>query len=169
MRTKRKLIDNPDKAFEEIVHSIGSSTGPIFLKGGAAIPKCPVMVFTNNYSYRALDQNGQEVTGEMVGDSEADVINKIRKDGLYPTQVSRMKAPAAQGFTLIELLVVIVIVGILGAMIIPFFGSSQEEQEQYSPEREVFELRQTTEALRAENAALQKLMISKLAAPEAAK
>lgn len=40
------------------------------------------------YHYIALDQNGQETTGDLDAASEADAINQLRQSGLYPTSVA---------------------------------------------------------------------------------
>ncbi|MEZ5304032.1 MAG: type II secretion system F family protein [Verrucomicrobiales bacterium] len=40
-----------------------------------------------SFTYVALDAQGAETTGNLDADSEADVINQLRRSGLYPTQV----------------------------------------------------------------------------------
>ncbi len=40
------------------------------------------------FHYIALDQNGQETTGDLDAASEADAINQLRQSGLYPTSVA---------------------------------------------------------------------------------
>ena len=40
------------------------------------------------FHYIALDQNGQETTGDLDAASEADAINQLRQSGLYPTNVA---------------------------------------------------------------------------------
>lgn len=42
------------------------------------------------FKYHALDQNGQEVTGEVAGFGEIDVVNFLRGRGLYPTSVNEV-------------------------------------------------------------------------------
>ena len=60
------------------------------------------------FHYIALDQNGQETTGELDASSESEAVNLLRQSQLYPTQVAqegrgdtaikkRAKAPAARG------------------------------------------------------------------------
>ncbi|MDF1816791.1 MAG: type II secretion system inner membrane protein GspF [Verrucomicrobiales bacterium] len=46
-----------------------------------------------NFEYIALDAKGEETTGTLKANDEADAINQLRKSGLYPTQV----APAGRG------------------------------------------------------------------------
>ena len=46
-----------------------------------------------NFEYIALDAKGQETTGTLKANDDADAINQLRKSGLYPTQV----APAGKG------------------------------------------------------------------------
>lgn len=41
------------------------------------------------FHYIALDQNGQEVAGELDASSEAEAINLLRQSQLYPTQVAQ--------------------------------------------------------------------------------
>jgi type IV pilus assembly protein PilC len=41
------------------------------------------------FHYIALDQNGQEVAGELDAATEADAINLLRQSQLYPTQVAQ--------------------------------------------------------------------------------
>ncbi|HEY1082137.1 MAG TPA: type II secretion system F family protein [Prosthecobacter sp.] len=41
------------------------------------------------FHYIALDQNGQEVAGELDANSEAEAINLLRQSQLYPTQVAQ--------------------------------------------------------------------------------
>jgi type IV pilus assembly protein PilC len=40
------------------------------------------------FHYIALDQNGQETAGDLDAASEADAINQLRQNGLYPTSVA---------------------------------------------------------------------------------
>jgi len=40
------------------------------------------------FHYIALDQNGQETTGDLDAASEADAYNQLRANGLYPTNVA---------------------------------------------------------------------------------
>jgi type IV pilus assembly protein PilC len=40
------------------------------------------------FHYIALDQNGQETTGDLEANSEADAYNQLRASGYYPTQVA---------------------------------------------------------------------------------
>ncbi|MFO1481931.1 MAG: type II secretion system F family protein [Verrucomicrobiaceae bacterium] len=40
------------------------------------------------FHYIALDQNGQETTGDLDAASEADAVNQLRQAGLYPTSVA---------------------------------------------------------------------------------
>ncbi|MFM2177912.1 MAG: hypothetical protein RL015_2010 [Verrucomicrobiota bacterium] len=42
-----------------------------------------------NFHYIALDQNGQEVAGELEASSESEAINMLRQNQLYPTQVAQ--------------------------------------------------------------------------------
>lgn len=61
------------------------------------------------FHYIALDQNGQEVAGELDASNESEAINLLRQSQLYPTQVvqdgkgdagaikKRAKSPAAKG------------------------------------------------------------------------
>lgn len=42
-----------------------------------------------NFHYIALDQNGQEVAGELEASSESEAINTLRQNQLYPTQVAQ--------------------------------------------------------------------------------
>ena len=46
-----------------------------------------------NFEYIALDAKGEETTGSIKANDEADAIGQLRKSGLYPTQV----APAGKG------------------------------------------------------------------------
>ncbi len=46
-----------------------------------------------SFEYIALDARGEETTGTLSANDEADAINQLRKSGLYPTQV----APAGRG------------------------------------------------------------------------
>ncbi len=46
-----------------------------------------------NFEYIALDARGEETTGSVKANDEADAIAQLRKSGLYPTQV----APAGKG------------------------------------------------------------------------
>ncbi len=46
-----------------------------------------------NFEYIALDAKGEETTGTLVANDDADAINQLRKSGLYPTQVG----PAGKG------------------------------------------------------------------------
>jgi type IV pilus assembly protein PilC len=41
-----------------------------------------------NFQYSALDAKGEQTTGVVSGASEADVIQQLRSQGLYPTQIS---------------------------------------------------------------------------------
>lgn len=41
------------------------------------------------FHYIALDQNGQEVAGELEANSEAEAVNLLRQSQLYPTQVAQ--------------------------------------------------------------------------------
>ncbi len=46
-----------------------------------------------NFEYIALDAKGEETTGNIKANDEADAIGQLRKSGLYPTQV----VPAGKG------------------------------------------------------------------------
>ena len=41
-----------------------------------------------NFEYIALDAKGEETTGSIKANDEADAISQLRKQGLYPTQVA---------------------------------------------------------------------------------
>ena len=41
------------------------------------------------FHYIALDQNGQEVAGELDASTEAEAVNLLRQSQLYPTQVAQ--------------------------------------------------------------------------------
>lgn len=41
-----------------------------------------------NFQYSALDAKGEQTTGVISGASEADVIQQLRSQGLYPTQIA---------------------------------------------------------------------------------
>ncbi len=47
------------------------------------------------FHYIALDQNGQETTGDLDAGSEADAINQLRTSGLFPTSVAAEGAGGA--------------------------------------------------------------------------
>lgn len=47
----------------------------------------------SNFEYIALDAKGEETTGTLSANDEADAINQLRKAGYYPTQV----APVSKG------------------------------------------------------------------------
>ena len=57
-----------------------------------------------NFQYTALDSKGEQTTGAVSAGSEADAIQKLRTQGLYPTQIveegkgggKKVKAPAAK-------------------------------------------------------------------------
>ena len=46
-----------------------------------------------NFQYIALDSNGEQQTGVKQGNSDAEVIQALRAEGLYTTQV----VPEGQG------------------------------------------------------------------------
>ena len=46
-----------------------------------------------NFQYIALDSNWEQQTGVKQGNSDAEVIQALRAEGLYPTQV----VPEGQG------------------------------------------------------------------------
>lgn len=159
-RAKKKMIADPDAAFEVINKTLGSSTGPINLRQPQRkefLPPNENGDFT--FVYIALDQNGKEATGNVLAQSESEAINQIRSRGLYPTKVNR-------AFTLIELLVVITIIGVFSAM---WFGASfgtNDEQDFVSPEQVISELQQKVTELQTENASLQKLLIMQANMPK---
>ncbi|MFM7606330.1 MAG: type II secretion system F family protein, partial [Prosthecobacter sp.] len=54
---------------------------------------CQIPLLSDNnlmprFHYIALDQNGQETTGDLEANSEADAYNQLRASGYYPTQVA---------------------------------------------------------------------------------
>jgi type IV pilus assembly protein PilC len=51
-----------------------------------------------NFNYSALDAKGEQATGTVSAASEADAIQKLRNQGLYPTQITEEgKGKAAKG------------------------------------------------------------------------
>lgn len=153
-RTREKIKNDPDGAVKSLTRVLGSDTGLIRLEQLREKPK------SGNFSFIALNANGEEVNDTVDAIDEASAINAVRKQGLYPTAVR----PGTQGFTLIELLVVITIIGIIGSLVVGlFFGSDQQREniDVVSPEQVIFELQQTVTELRAENTNLQKLLLMK--------
>jgi type IV pilus assembly protein PilC len=52
-----------------------------------------------NFQYSALDAKGEQTTGVASGASEADVIQQLRSQGLYPTQISEEGKAKGKGKT----------------------------------------------------------------------
>ncbi|MBC8128561.1 MAG: type II secretion system F family protein [Gloeobacteraceae cyanobacterium ES-bin-144] len=56
-----------------------------------------------NFQYSALDAKGEQTTGNIVADNEAEAIQQLRSQGLYPTQINeegkgkKTKAAPAKG------------------------------------------------------------------------
>ena len=46
-----------------------------------------------NYEYIALDAKGEQVTGLIDAESEADAVGQLRRTGYYPTKVSAPASP----------------------------------------------------------------------------